>query len=311
MLRYKNTNEILKKIRQIELKTSNIVNSLFLGQYSSVFKGQGMEFAEVREYEFGDDIRNIDWNVTARSGKPYIKRYMEEREISVIIAIDMSMSMKFGTIDKFKIEIAAEIASILAFSAIKNNDKVGLLIFTDKIEKYIVPSKGKQHILRIIREILFFNPTSTKTNLSVGFRYLVDILKRKSIIFVLSDYDNKKNLTVNYANPLENIINVPFSYEKEISILNKKHDLINICILDRFEKILPNIGYVAMKDNETGEIIEFNTNNSFFRKNMKIFFEKYNQVFKKFLLRNALNFIEIETDGNYIKPILNFFKMRS
>ncbi len=310
MLRYKNTSEILKKIKQIEIKTSNIVNNLFLGQYSSIFKGQGMEFSEVREYEFGDDIRNIDWNVTSRVGKPYIKRYIEEREINVVIAIDMSMSMKFGTIDKFKIEIAAEIAAILAFSAIKNNDKVGLLIFTDKVEKYIVPAKGKQNILRIIREILFFNPTSKKTNISIGLRYLTDILKRKSIIFFLSDFDNKKNINVNYASPIENIINIPFSYEKEISMLNKKHDLINICILDHFEKTLPKIGYVAMRDNETGEIIEFNTNNKIFRENMKLFFDKYNKVFKKFTLRNALKFIELETDENYIKPILNFFKMR-
>ena len=310
MIRYKNTGEILKKIRQIELKTTNIVNNLFLGQYSSIFKGQGMEFSEVREYEFGDDIRNIDWNVTARTGKPYIKRYIEEREINVLIAIDMSMSMKFGTIDKFKIEIAAEISSILAFSAIKNNDKVGLLIFTDKIEKYIVPAKGKQNILRIIREILFFNPISKKTNLSIGFRYLLDILKRKSIIFVLSDFDNKKNININYNNPIENIINIPFSYEKEINMLNKKHDLINICILDQFEKELPKVGYIAIKDNETGEIIEFNTNNNLFRKNMEIFFDKYNKIFKKFIQRNALKFIDIETDENYINPILNFFKMR-
>lgn len=310
MLRYKDTKEILQKIRRIEIKTSKIVNDLFSGQYSSIFKGRGMEFGEVREYQFGDDIRNIDWNVTARAGKTYIKKYIEERELSVIIMIDMSMSMRFGTVDKFKIEIAAEIASILAFSAIKNNDKVGLLIFTDKVEKYIAPNKGKQHILRLIREILFFEPSSKNTDMKVGIKYLVDILKRKSIIFFISDFANKNNLKINLDKNIENIEKIEFDYEKEIRVLNKKHDLINIYIFDRFEKVFPKIGYVALKDNETGEILEFNTNNEFFRKNLDLIYKKNEEIFKKFCNRNALEFIEVEANEEFINPILKFFKRR-
>jgi Mg-chelatase subunit ChlD len=307
MLRYKDTKEILQKIRRIEIKTSKIVNDLFSGQYSSIFKGRGMEFGEVREYQFGDDIRNIDWNVTARAGKTYIKKYIEERELSVIIMIDMSMSMRFGTVDKFKIEIAAEIASILAFSAIKNNDKVGLLIFTDKVEKYISPNKGKQHILRLIREILFFEPSSKNTDMKVGLKYLIDILKRKSIIFFISDFSNKNNLKINLD---KNIEKVEFDYEKEIRVLNKKHDLINIYIFDRFEKVFPKIGYVALKDNETGEILEFNTNDNIFRKNLDLIYKKNEEIFKKFCNRNALEFIEVEANEEFINPILKFFKRR-
>jgi uncharacterized protein (DUF58 family) len=308
MLRNKNTKEILKKIRKIEIKTSKIVNDLFSGQYTSIFKGRGMEFGEVREYQFGDDIRNIDWNVTARTGKTYIKKYIEERELTVMLVIDMSLSMRFGNIEKFKIEIAAEIASIFAFSAIKNNDKVGLLIFTDTVEKFIPPNKGRQHILRIIREILFFSPNSQKTNMSVGMKYITDILKRQSIIFFISDFIGK---AANSQENFDNINHKNFYYEKEMQILNKKHDLINIYMYSNLEKELPKIGFISLKDNETGEILEFNTNNKGFRKKFAEFSQKNDELFKKFCNRNGFEFIDIEANESYIEPILKFFKKRS
>ena len=291
MIKNKDTKQILSKIRRLEIKTSKIVNDIFAGQYSSVFKGRGMEFAEVREYEVGDDIRSIDWNVSARTGKTYIKKYIEERELTVMIMVDMSKSLAFGSIEKFKVEIAAEVAAILAFSAIKNNDKVGLLIFTDEIEKFIPPTKGRQHILRMIREILYFEPKNEMTNIRLGLEYLNDVIKRKSVIFLLSDFGIG-------------------GYEKAIKIVNKKHDLINIRISDKREIEIPKAGYISFRDNETGEIIEFDSSNKKFREKLEQNLKEKEEYFDDFCKKNGLQFIAINTDESYIEPLIKFFKTR-
>ncbi|MCP4482696.1 MAG: DUF58 domain-containing protein [bacterium] len=286
------TKEILKKIRQIEIKTSRIVNDIFAGQYSSAFKGRGMEFSEIREYTFGDDIRNIDWNVTARTAKAHIKKFVEERELSVIIMLDTSRSLYFGSLDKLKTEVAAEIAAILAFSAIKNNDKVGLIMFSDKIEKFIAPKKGRQHILRLIREILYFEPDNARTSLKVAFDYLNQVMKRSSVVFMLSDFADT-------------------NYEKQIKITNKKHDLINIKITDMHEKKLPKVGYLTVRDNETGEIVTVNTSSRIFRKTFFANIERKEQDFEGFIKRNALQLVNVCTTDSYINELICFFRKRS
>src|SRR6056297_2958997 len=232
--------EVLKKVRLIELQTRQLVDDVFSGEYHSVFKGQGMEFAEVREYVFGDDVRNIDWNVTARNNRPYVKVYEEERELNVMLAVDASGSGQFGSNQKYKSEIAAEISALLAFSAIRNNDKVGLLIFTDKIEKFIPPQKGRSHVLRVIREILYFTPQSKQTNINTGIEHLLNGLKRHSIVFLLSDFEDQ-------------------GYFQSLKILNKKHDAIAIHTVDEREKNIPDLGLVTFQDPETGEKITVNT----------------------------------------------------
>jgi len=232
--------EILKKVRYIELHTRHLVNDVFSGEYHSVFKGQGMEFAEVREYQYGDDIRTIDWNVTARYNHPFVKIHEEERELNVMLVVDASKSGAFGSKEKFKNEIAAEICALLAFSAIKNNDKVGLLIFTDKVEKYIPPRKGRGHVLRVIRELLYFKPESTRTNIANGLEYLLKGLKRRSIVFVVSDFEDE-------------------DFMKPLRVLNQKHDVVAIQMLDKREQELPPVGLVKMRDAETGEEIWVNT----------------------------------------------------
>ena len=232
--------EILKKVKRIEISTRGLVNEVFSGEYHSVFKGRGMEFAEVREYQIGDDIRNIDWNVFARSGSPYVKVFDEERELTVMLMVDVSASGSFGTTSQLKGEVAAELCAVLAFSAIKNNDKVGLMIFSDKIEKFIPPRKGKQHVLRVIREILYFKPEDAKTDLNIALEYLNRVVKRRSIAFIISDF-----LTENY--------------EKALQVANKKHDIIAIDIIDPREVELPNVGFLELEDAETGETVLIDT----------------------------------------------------
>ena len=286
------TKEILKKIRQIEIKTSKIVNDVFAGQYSSAFKGRGMEFSEIREYSIGDDIRSIDWNVTARTAKAHVKKFIEERELSVIVMVDVSRSLYFGSQEKLKSEVAAEIAAILAFSAIKNNDKVGLIMFSDKIEKFIAPKKGRQHILRLIREILYFEPENINTNMQLAFEYLNKVMKRSSVIFMLSDFDTE-------------------NYEKQIKIVNKKHDLINIKISDKNEQELPKVGYLTVKDNETGELVTINTSSKSFRAQFLENVEKKEQVFQEFFKKNALQLINVTTEDSYINSLTSFFRKRA
>lgn len=285
------SNEILKKVRKIEIITSRLVNDIFAGEYHSIFKGQGMEFSEVREYALGDDIRTIDWNVSARMGSLYVKKYVEERELTVMLLIDMSSSSKFGTVKSMKSEIAAEISALLAFSAIKNNDKVGVIIFTDKIEKYIPPKKGRSHILRIIREILLFEPEHTQTDLNVALDYLNSVIKRKAIVFILSDF-------------------ISPDYTQSIAITNKKHDVIALSLTDPKEKEINHSGFLYLEDAETGEEMILETANPVFQKKFKNLSDKEEIERKKFFNSINLDHIEIVTDRSYIKSLVAFFKER-
>lgn len=283
--------EILKKIRRIEIRTKKLVNDLFSGEYHSTFKGQGMEFEEVRQYEPGDDIRLIDWNVTARTGYPHIKKFKEERELSVVMLVDASSSGKFGTRGRFKSETAAELCALLAFSAIKNNDKVGLIIFTDKIEKFIPPQKGRGHVLRLIREILFFEPQGVATDIGGALEYFSKVIKRKSVVFLVSDF-----LSENYIKPLR--------------IANNKHDVVAIKISDPRETTFDNIGLIELEDAETGEVFMIDTSSKEFRKEFSVRTQEDNLALKKAFQLINLDFINIRTDQSYIVPLINFFKMR-
>jgi uncharacterized protein (DUF58 family) len=284
--------EILKKVKRIEITTRGLVNEVFSGEYHSVFKGRGMEFAEVREYQMGDDIRNIDWNVTARSGSPFVKIFDEERELTVMLLVDVSSSGNFGTTTQMKGEIAAELCAVLAFSAIKNNDKVGLIIFSDKIEKFIPPRKGKQHVLRVIREILFFKPEDSQTDLNVALEYLSRVIKRRSIVFLVSDF-----LTENY--------------EKSLQVANRKHDIIAINIIDPREVELPNIGFIEMEDAETGETVIVDTSNPAIRGSFYNESKDERDKREKFFKSIGVDNINIKTDRSYVEPITRFFRMRA
>jgi uncharacterized protein (DUF58 family) len=284
--------EILKKVKRIEITTRGLVNEVFSGEYHSVFKGRGMEFAEVREYQMGDDIRNIDWNVTARSGSPFVKIFDEERELTVMLLVDVSSSGNFGTTTQMKGEIAAELCAVLAFSAIKNNDKVGLIIFSDKIEKFIPPRKGKQHVLRVIREILFFKPEDSQTDLNVALEYLSRVIKRRSIVFLVSDF-----LTENY--------------EKSLQVANRKHDIIAINIIDPREVELPSIGFIEMEDAETGETVIVDTSNPAIRGSFYNESKDEREKREKFFKSIGVDNINIKTDRSYVEPITRFFRMRA
>ena len=284
--------EILKKVKRIEISTRGLVNEVFSGEYHSVFKGRGMEFAEVREYQIGDDIRTIDWNVSARSGSPYVKVFDEERELTVMLMVDVSASGSFGTASQLKGEVAAELCAVLAFSAIKNNDKVGLMIFSDKIEKFIPPRKGKQHVLRVIREILYFKPEEAKTDLSIALEYLNRVIKRKSIVFIISDF-----LTENY--------------EKALQVANKKHDIISIDIIDPREVELPNVGFLELEDAETGETVIIDTGSTEIRETFFSESQEERDKREKFFKSIGVDNINILTDRSYVEPITKFFKMRA
>jgi len=283
--------ELLKQVRQIEIRTRGLVNQVFSGEYHSVFKGRGMEFSEVREYQFGDDIRNIDWNVTARFGHPFIKIFEEERELTVILLVDLSGSLFFGTVEKTKQQIAAELSAILAFSALKNNDKVGLILFTDKIEKFVPPRKGKKHVLRVIREVLSFEPKGKATNLKSVLEYMNNAIKKKSIVFLISDFMDQV-------------------YEKILRIVGKKHDLIGIVLNDRREFSLPKIGMIKLKDTETGDDRWIDTSDSKVQKTIKEMRQRITQGRKSLFLTSRLDSIEVNTDQNYIKPLVQFFRKR-
>lgn len=283
--------EILKKIRHIEIRTKRLVNDLFSGEYHSTFKGQGMEFEEVREYQPGDDIRLIDWNVTARTGFPHIKKFREERELSVVLLVDASSSGRFGTRDRFKSEVAAELGALLAFSAIKNNDKVGLIIFTDRIEKFVPPQKGRSHVLRLIREIIFFEPEGVATDTGMALEYLSKVIKRKSVVFLISDF-----LCEDFVRPMQ--------------IANKKHDVVAIKISDPREVTFEDVGLIELEDAETGEVVMINTGSKQFRREFAAQADEDLQSLQRgFQLINT-DFINIRTDQSYIGPLVNFFKMR-
>lgn len=285
------TRELLKQVQQIEIKTRGIVNEIFSGEYHSVFKGRGIEFSEVREYIPGDDIRSIDWNVTARFNHPYVKIFEEERELTVMLLVDMSGSLVFGSKDKTKQQIAAEISSVLSFSAMKNNDKVGLILFTDEIEKFVSPRKGRSHALRIIRDVLSFEPSGKRTDMQMALEYFHHTIKKKSIVFVISDF-------------------IDDGYEKILKIVGKKHDLIGIILSDPREKEMLKAGLIKFVDAETGEIKYIDTSNkdvlSQFEKNLKENEEKLKTLFTS----SRLDSIPIDVSSSYIKPLVEFFKMR-
>jgi uncharacterized protein (DUF58 family) len=283
--------EILKKIRYIEIRTRRLVNDLFSGEYHSTFKGQGMEFEEVREYQPGDDIRLIDWNVTARTGFPHVKKFREERELSVVLLVDASSSGRFGTRDRFKSEVAAELCALLAFSAIKNNDKVGLIIFTDRIEKFVPPKKGRSHVLRLIREVLYFEPQGVATDIGLALEYLTKVIKRKSVVFLVSDFFFE-------------------GYTKPLQLANKKHDIIAIKITDPRERAFENVGLIELEDAETGEVVLINTGSKEFRREFEARAGEDLQNLKRGFKLVNMDFINIQTDQSYIVPLVSFFKMR-
>jgi uncharacterized protein (DUF58 family) len=283
--------ELFKQVRQIEIKTRGLVNHVFSGEYHSVFKGRGMEFSEVREYQLGDDIRNIDWNVTARFGHPYIKIFEEERELTLILMVDLSGSLLFGTTEKTKQRVAAEISAILAFSALKNNDKVGLILFTDKIEKFVPPKKGKKHVLRVIRELLSFEPQSKTTNIKTALEFCNNAIKKRSIVFLLSDFMDE-------------------GYEKIMRTVGRRHDLIGILLKDKRETEIPPIGIMKLADAETGEQRWVDTSDPKFRKGLEELRKKTASYRKSLFLRSRLDSIEVQTGENYVKPLARFFKVR-
>jgi uncharacterized protein (DUF58 family) len=283
--------EILKKVRQIQIRTSRLVTDAFLGGYGSVFKGRGIEFEEVREYQPGDDVRIIDWNVTARKGHPFIKLFKEERELTVMLLVDLSHSGRFGSVRQFKSEIASEICALLAFSAIKNNDNVGLIIFTNKVEKFVPPKKGKRHVLRVIRELLYFQPESKHTDISVGLEYLSKVTSRRTVTFVVSDF-------------------IASGYDMPLRIANKRNDIIAIAITDPRELELPNVGFIELQDAETGELVFVDSSNSnvrkqFAQRNARAVKDR-NDLFRSM----GVDTIDIRTDRPYIEPIMKFFRMR-
>lgn len=285
------TKELLKQVRQIEIKTRGIVNEVFSGEYHSVFKGRGMEFSEVREYQVGDDIRTIDWNVSARFGHPFIKVFEEERELTLMLLVDLSGSLVFGSVDKTKQQIAAELTAVLAFSALKNNDKVGLILFTDEIEKFVPPRKGKSHVLRIIREIVSFEPQGNKTDIKGALEYFNHSIKKKSITFLISDFIDE-------------------GYDKILKIISKKHDLVNIQLEDPREKELLKGGLIKFRDAETQEIRYLDTSNKsvqeHFKTKLKEREDYQNNLFKK----SRVDTIKINIASSYVRPLIDFFKLR-
>jgi len=283
--------ELIKKIRQIQIHTSRMVDASFAGQYESVFKGRGMQFDEVREYTPGDDIRTIDWNVTARTGKAYIKRFIEEREMTVIFAVDLSASGDFGTVTKTKNELAAEFCAVLAFAAAKNNDKVGLLIFTDRAELFIPPKKGSSHILRLIRELLYFKMPKRKTDIPLAMDYLGRVVRKKATVFLVSDF-------------------LETDFKKSVSLLNKRHDVVAVSVRDRAEIEMPAVGLIEFVDAETGQTMLIDTAGGRFRKQ---YGEKSLRRFDELreMLRSiSVDCISISTDKPYIQDLVRFFRMR-
>jgi uncharacterized protein (DUF58 family) len=284
--------EIIRKVRRIEIRTKRLVNDVFSGEYHSIFKGRGMEFEEVREYQPGDDVRVIDWNVTARYGFPYVKKFKEERELTVMLLVDASSSGEFGTAERMKGEIAAELCSVLAFSAIKNNDRVGMIIFTDRVEKYIPPKKGSSHVLRLIREVLYFKPQHPRTDINCALEFLGRVIKRRCVVFLVSDFLNS-------------------GFEKMLSIANKKHDLIAIKIADPREIELPDVGFIELEDTETGEQIIIDTKNSEVRKSFQEYTLKEKTKLDRDFRSIDLDHIHIFTDRSYVEPLMAFFRVRA
>jgi len=285
------TKELLKLVRQIEIRTKGLVNQVFSGEYHSVFKGRGMEFSEVREYQYGDDIRNIDWNVTARFGDPFVKIFEEERELTVMLMVDLSGSQMFGSLSKTKQRVAAELSAILAFSALKNNDKVGLILFTDKVEKFVPPRKGNSHVLRIVREVLSFEPEGNKTNLRSALEFMNGAIKKRSIVFLLSDFMND-------------------GYEKILRVVGKKHDLIGVVLDDRRESEIPKMGLIKLTDAETNQERWIDTSSTRVQESLRKRRLEVQAKRKSLFISSRLDSIYVQAGVNYIAPLVNFFKMR-
>lgn len=289
--------ELIKKVRKIEIKTRGLSKNIFAGEYHSAFKGRGMAFSEVRDYQYGDDIRNIDWNVTARFNQPYIKMYEEERELTVMLMVDVSNSRVFGTQTQLKKNLITEISAVLSFSAIQNNDKIGVILFSDKVEKFIPPKKGRTHILRIIRELIEFTPEHHETNISEALRYLTNAIKKRSTAFLISDFmDDDEN-------------GLP-RFDEAIRIANRKHDVIGLKIYDKREKEIPSIGIVRMKDAETGEYAWVDTTSAALRKNYARWYRLMNDSVNETLIRAGVDYATIATNEDYVRPLMNLFKKR-
>jgi uncharacterized protein (DUF58 family) len=286
------TRELLKKVRQIEIKTRGLSRNVFAGQYHSAFKGRGMAFSEVREYAFGDDTRDIDWNVTARYSKPYIKVFEEERELTVMLMIDVSGSKNFGTHGALKKDITTEIAATLAFSAIQNNDKIGVIFFSDKIEKFIPPQKGKKHILYLIREFIDFEPEHTQTDIAQALQYLTNVLKKRSTVFLISDYIS------------------PSDYQHALTIANRKHDVVAIQVYDERETEIPNVGLMKIKDAESGVDSWVDTSSAQVRQSYKKWWSGRQDAMQKSFKKSHVDAVSIRTDQDYVKALLNLFHQR-
>jgi uncharacterized protein (DUF58 family) len=285
------TSEIFKKVRKIEIKTRGLSNQVFSGQYHSVFKGKGMAFSEVREYQYGDDIRSIDWNVTARFNHPFIKIFDEERELTVMLLIDVSGSNRFGTVHTWKQELITEIAAVLAFSAIQNNDKVGVIFFSQHVEKFIPPKKGTSHILRIIRELIDFRSNYTGTNITEAIRYFTNVIKKRCTAFILSDFLDQ-------------------GFEDAMKIGNKKHDLIALQIYDHRETEIPSVGMIRVRNAETGKMMWVDTGDSLTRENFRSWHARHSRYLSDIFLKSGVDAVRIRTDQDYVKPLTSLFKKR-
>ncbi len=289
--------EVLRQVKLIELRTRGWVNSLFTGEYQSVFKGQGIEFAEVREYQHGDDVRTIDWNVTARTGQAHTKKHVEERELTVLLAVDLSGSEQFGTHGRFKAELAAEVAAVLALSAVRNNDRVGLLLFSDRVEYFVPPKKGRRHVLRLIRDVLAFRPQGTGTDLGAALDYAGRLLRHRSIVFLLSDF------LIPSGKRLE-------EFERAARVVGRRHDLIALEIADEGEETLPDAGLIVLTDPETGELVPVDTGRARVREAFASQTAAEREGMRRRLRRTAIDVVPIRTDRSYVGPLLAFFRRR-
>lgn len=287
------TSELLKKVRQVEIKTRGLSRNIFAGEYHSAFKGRGMAFSEVREYQFGDDIRDIDWNVTARYNKPFIKVFEEEREMTVMLLVDVSGSLSFGTVNTTKRNIVTELAATLAFSAIQNNDKIGVIFFTDKLEKFIPPKKGRKHILYIIRELIDFKPSNNQTDLAMALKYLTNVIKKKCTAFLISDF-----LDVH-------------DFDNALTIANKKHDIVALQVYDKLEVELPSVGLIKMIDAETSEEMWVDTSSKGMRHEYMIHYEKQQFAIQQAFNRSKVDNVSLTTDEDYVKALLALFHKRT
>ncbi len=283
--------EILRQVKLLELRTRGLVNSVFTGEYRSVFKGQGMEFSEVREYQPGDEVRTIDWNVTARMRRPFVKRYIEERELTVMLAVDLSGSNRFGTVKRFKSELASELAAVIAMSAVRNNDRVGVVLFTDRIEYVVPPRKGRKHVLRILRDLLTFEPVGRGTDIAAMIDHLAKTLKQKTIVFLISDF-------------------VAPDVERPLKILAQRHDVVAVTVEDPSESQLPDIGLARFVDPETGITLEIDTSSPDVRGEYDAQVSHERNARRSLLRRLAIDEVPVRTDGNYIEPLLRFFRSR-